>query len=255
MKQVFYCSLDAILDTRLGTVSRMNQDAAAQLLCKAYYERLSDDLGDITPLITNEAYRAAYAQRDLETLKVSRVTAILPLMGAQIRKVMDGVIAGNGQGGVEIDLNIWPYKVTPSMYDMLKTCIRSYTMRHLPVNIINVPPEGLTMDRIRSSWVMMFLYDFVGWSGAISDKIEPMEKGGKRAAQVTMITPALFVSNEEAEKVKKDPLIIDGQEMNAFAATEITFAEYIGLTFEHVKLFSIIPPPVLEEETSQGNSQ
>ncbi len=68
MREVILIELDALLDTRLGTISLMDEALARKMLDLDYPNRISDEFNLLSDEIDMSVYNRAYADRDIETL-------------------------------------------------------------------------------------------------------------------------------------------------------------------------------------------
>jgi hypothetical protein len=67
-----YSELDALQDTRIATIAKIDQDLASRALQNGYHTRQCDEFDGVD----SEHFKRLYQSRDVETLKLSAPTEI-----------------------------------------------------------------------------------------------------------------------------------------------------------------------------------
>lgn len=259
MDQNILCSLDVILDTRIATVDLLNSKAAADLLGSAYLSRKTDDMGKLTPHITTEEYRAAYAKRDKSVLKRTRITAFMPYLVSILRRLDLSRINTPHTSSVALDLNIYPYILTDEEKQVMVGAIRAYIGEIIPINIVSYAPRELTLRTIKTKWSCVIIYDLMEWLSAQfdNDLIGRVEDGASRCPEVTLIAPEIY-HDSNALPTEEDIVKMPDGSMDSPAALEAIMAEFIGLNIMDLDMFSILPPPPdeapSEDKPNQGDT-
>lgn len=226
--------LDAIMDTRLGTISQI--DDAAAIKCfesEEYYFRLKDDFTDICG-IGMAQFREAYANRNLDTIKRSVVcpTAfilkemIISLELAQAQHPLAGVPA--------VDLNIWPYQLDQQTQQFLAAAVGNYAGMESPIRCVSFSPEQLSFKLMKEHYGAYLVYGFRDW---VKYPLESKEFEKTTIPRVSVVAPALFETDlptpSEYEQQGLNP-DIDPIEM-----TEVMFRPMVGLDMAPAFMFSI----------------
>jgi hypothetical protein len=105
--ETIYVDLDCLLDTRLGTLAKINPELASNALMNGYHER--DE--DIFEGVGVEDYRKAYEARDVDTLTLSVITGMFSflhecVLAAFKRIQIDGIF-----DAIQLEVNYWPYEL------------------------------------------------------------------------------------------------------------------------------------------------
>lgn len=231
--QRIYLSLDSILDTRLATIEMMNPDAAVKLLESGWRKRNNDNYFQLTKgVIRNEEFYENYAKRDVETLKMARVSSIGPLLH-QIASGLEAISAQDPEiKEIVVELNCWPYKLTPELKEIFGTAVGAYTSLSTRVEPVDVPPECLTPKYFKDSYSTVILYDFNQWQGKFANEIIE-----HKMPDVTIIAPMLFHTRIPTDEELMDK---DGNIMNPWAAAEAMYIECFQLVLCEAAFFSIV---------------
>lgn len=229
--------IDALLDTRIATLSRMAPEAAAELFSREqsmYWKRTDDNFEVMTNgAVTQAEYLEAYAKRDVATLKHSSMTSLVLLLSGMVASL--DTLRNNTPTvtSVRVDLNMWPYRLTPEQTELYATCVSAYAGMETPINPVFVPIESVTPDNMRNQWEAVILYDLDEWVthhlGSLTVNKIPRQ---------TLIAPARS-ANEDVSPERLQKL---GITEHPFAVVEREFAPMIGLDLLDGKYFSAIPP-------------
>lgn len=224
-----YLDLDVILDTRLGTLATLGDEHAVSALNSGVYHKRGIDeyVG-----ITIEAFKAAYAKRDIDTLKRSVLTNMVFFLR---RLIKDSLLTAVIQQKVEkmcFTINVYPYDFSdPDLVEMLIGCIRFHTYSASSVRIVSIPNEDLTPEFCVQSFQIMIRYDWVSW---IDKHREFFEKKG--IPGMTVIVPEIFY---DAIPDQDDIDRLDLKKKNPFRMTETITAPLFRLKHMPISLFSI----------------
>ena len=247
MKHRLLVSLDALLDTRIASLSLVNQEWAKQLVRTDYTRRISDELQYIFSDIDIHLYREKYRNRNVETL--------MNAIPTQLSFILEGVIATAELESakenpefedLELEINYYPYNdLTSEELEELSVAISARAGLYVTPKMVYIPYEVLTFDKIEvEKWSTIVLYDFEDWWLSISKNFDTNTKHIKGVPSVNLIVPALIRSLEEAKDVKRRTLP-DGRVLDPFETTQFYFAEIISITFINPEAFSL----VLEDTT------
>lgn len=160
-----YSDLDSMLDFRLATVSRLNDEFAATLLTsEAYIDRQRDDAffqsaGGIDP----DQYNAEYAKRNAEYLIGAKPTAIFWLLGKIITEHMVSNDNPHGFREVELVINVWPFILSEEAVRILENAVSIYLDAKLHIRSIFEDPGNISPNEMKSRFTDVVMYDFNYW--------------------------------------------------------------------------------------------
>lgn len=231
--KTFLVELDTLLDTRIGTVSKLNEEAAVALLKSEYRQRKVDDFEHLTGgLVTNADYRYSYEQRDVETLKASRCTNMVFLLKDLVDKVEGQRIDTPYAERVIVEVNVHPYRLSSEEEDALITAVMAYAGMETEVRVVRYALEDLSPGIIKDRWDAVILYEFNEWFKHHNEALKTV----KLPANL-MFAPALFVDRvPEPDEVK-----IEGLEgVDPFALLEMSMVERLKLELIDARFFSLV---------------
>lgn len=235
MKQCVYVELDALLDTRLATISKIDQDAAVALLkSPEYYSRLIDDFEPWTG-ITKETFRAEYAKRNVDTLARSRITNVPFLLKELIEKMEEMSSETPFVEDLSVVINTFPYDLTEEEQNVLISAVMARSGIETPVVVDYIPPAQLTPYYVKVNFSGMIIYNFHDWMKHHLEAFHTVQ-----SPTMTVITPALF----RDEIPKPEEYLSEGINPNGnpFQLAEVAMASMFSLSLVKVEVFSIFLP-------------
>lgn len=245
MKRKFVVMLDALLDTRLGTMFGIDKEAATKLLVPMYHGRLRDNFTDFQDKVSHETYAEAYKNRNKDTLKGSLMTMMNIFLGELVRQTEK--LQRENQATVddiEVLINCYPYQLTENEHRAIAVAVASRTGIYTPVNTIHVPVEQMTIGWLLQEDVShLIIYDFAEWAIAVLGQLDTHPEN---APGVKLYTAALLdpTQDEPDEEMLKDK---HGNMMDPFQEQARFFSEVIGLEFLPAEMFSIPTPKEIFE--------
>lgn len=173
MKQRALVSIDLILDTRHGTLRRIDEKAANALVVNpAYRNRMTDDFHSLSGgVIDNAQYKELYSKRDVETLALSRMSDFVFYLRMDIKQGMKPVDRGVTDTVFTIDINIWPYDLLPPEIKRIRRAVAHYMPTPSVVNVVNLPPAQVTPAFLDDNYEMFAYYDHEDWLGPQTDAL------------------------------------------------------------------------------------
>lgn len=232
MNQNILVSLDSLLDTRLATLHRVNPDEAERILSNGYRTRESDQWVNFSEEISQDKYNEAYVSRDIDTLKASRPTSIVPVINQITNSLGKAAIQAPFIERIRVDVNVYPYRMDDKLKEMIAGAVNEWVSVDTIVSIVDMPPSEVTPMFLDRHYAGMILYDFDEWLNCHHEQLieSPIPT-------VTVIAPALYLN----EKPTEVDLKIEGSDsISAFAALEMALMEYMSLTIMDVEYFSLI---------------
>lgn len=226
-----FVELDALLDTRMGTLARMSDDLALKTLQAGYHHRDTD----VFELADMKTYHALYAQRDSETLSKSMCTGLLPEMKRLVGVLTEQAISRPYYGRPKIVVNLHPYSESLTSEDkdeMLKALAVWLDGTSAEVEFTSVSQQSLTPALCKAQgFAGMILYHFNEWMDCHAQAFKTTRLG-----DITLFGPAIYsvrpTDDELAREIK--------EAMHPFRAAEMLASPLINLQLIDVSFFSLI---------------
>lgn len=253
-----YVSLDAILDTRIGTVDKLcGTDVAMQVLSENYHSRQDDKFPavkrfleakaqEFSPLVDQvpsnnvDAYKEAYAKRDTETLLRSTLTGAMDFLQDITRVLMQQAISRPYHDGVRIVVNTYPYKLDEEEQQFvlagLAAKMNAFTKVGIPFELETIVKSDaeLTPKYCKENFSAMLMYEYENWFFAQQRAFIQSP-----APEVTLYAPAIYhvqtPTEEELEECKRNL-------WTPFETVMKTARGWIDLKLIDVEHFSIVKP-------------
>jgi len=253
MQMKFMVDIDSLLDTRIATVARINEEAAVALIkTPEYARRQSDELHTLTKLITKEQFDEGYRLRDWQTLAYSRPTEVLWLLGEMVRQSEQDMVAVAPKGSsIQVDINFYPYQLTEEEKRELILMVASYSGTFALVREVYIPLEDLSLSLINDhKWNAMFIYHGKEWLEQCFKKNYPdfPNKTPKGVPQVRLFTPALYMCVDDVKKSMDALTLPNGNMVDTFDAVTAMHADLIGFEFLSPTTFTLAGIPGSERK-------
>lgn len=231
---VVYAELDALLDTRLGTIARISQEAAERvLLSGGYHKRDSDNFAEVDM----QVYRDLYSKRNVETLKVSTATKAVFLLNTLVRYLKEQATVRPYHDAAKVVINTFPYELSEEEKAELGTVIATWTSGLAPVELVYMSPQQLTPLYVKQhAYSSMLMYEYDPW---MSLHYSPENKNAKPIQDVSIFAPAIFFSEKPSEEELQQ---LTDTAAHPLQAIEILGRSLVGLNLIDVEYFSIIRP-------------
>lgn len=237
MRQRLLVELDALLDTRIGTIARGWPELASEFLNKQYATRISDEFNLLHPMIDLALYRQAYRERDAETLMASRPTELFyrlkTIMAALEMRMMEGLPECED---VKLDINIWPYELSNEVKEEIVLTLEDHCAVTAEVSLVSIPYQELTTDRIlRDGWTFLYMYNYHEW---LRFHFEKCDRVPTPIPLVTVIVPALVTEVQKvADFAKQHPQVT--KSADPFESLHVFFGQIINIQVSTVDEFSL----------------
>lgn len=233
----FYVSLDVLLDTRIGTLAKMGSPYAEEIRNNGYLKRRVESFEGVDM----DAFRKAYAARDVETLKYSVVTEgirFLRDLAVEIQSQQAAGIASDPNAhGIEVIVNVHPYDLSEDEQNAIADMIDEWLMGIAEIKTISLPVEKLTVETCMD-FSALLMYDYNEWMDH-PDIVESFRRNTGKLAKTHLFAPGIFFVQEPTEE-EMDQLGLKG--MNPLEATEYLASPLIHLELLDVRIFSILTP-------------
>lgn len=244
-----YVELDALLDTRLGTLMRAEPKRTKKLMMDTrYYLRECDDFEPLVG-IAKEDTDQLYRERDEETLKHTLMTPMMFTLRDIAHDLFRRSFIDLTMKQPTIIVNTYPYVLDESTVGELTSAIMSYVQLPIQISCRYLPLKDVTPGLIRSTYSGMIMYNFNAW---LVHHVEAMKS--ICFPRVTIMAPKLYV-----DRPPKDPdeIKFDNPAITPWSIAREGYAPYFTLMFVPVSAYCIIPPPVLSNiiEESEDSSR
>lgn len=216
--------LDALLDTRLGTLLLLDPAAPKTAVENGYYTRTIDDFEELTTgAVTNEQFNVAYAKRDLDTLKSSIITGIPHVLVSYLETIRERYLRKLEVSNVLIDINLFPYTLPGPDVQMIIQAFGVMIPEFVKINAVRVDPTTLPPDEFKKSYDGWCTYDFDAWF-----KVHHQTLLFKRANELTVILPRLHISKPgELDEKLNGFQGLDTHNLHAMVMEEFIRLEYL----------------------------
>lgn len=237
--------IDALLDTRLGTVLKTQPDVATALFTNpAYYARANDDLNQIDSRIITECYQKAYKERNSETLVESVMTPMVYMLSELAFQFEDQRVNTPYVDEVIVQVNMYPYVIDEEVSEAIAAAIYMYLPLDTKIEIVRIPITELTPSLLKKDYSCLLLYDLAEWfqihNTALDQTIIPT---------VTVIAPKLHANGQPA--FGKEVFGEGYEHIDPYVAIQRFASPVIGLEFVDVRTCCILRP----EEAAQRHAK
>lgn len=233
--QKIYVELDAFLDTRLGALWQLNPEHCDLIIGHGYHERIIDNFTLINDAIDHESWLPKYQQRDISTLKVSRLTNFVFAFSELVNELELSAISQPDIDGLELVINTHPYVFNIAELEDLKDCIKTYVGTTCGISTIYEPVTNLSLLKIKGNYDAVVLYSFSAWLESLQED----DIKSNPCPAVKMIAPALF---KDKLPTKDDLRDFNDSPMGILAENEINLQAIIGVHFWDIAVFSVVIP-------------
>lgn len=232
-KEEIYVPLDALLDTVLGTLVKIAPDYAAEVRTNGYMTRRENRFEGVDDAV----FKAAYKNRDIETLQNSVLTSVVPFirdMLFELRTQIEfGTAADPSTTSIDLIVNTHPYQLTTEEQNDLVDALDHWFGDLATVVVSRIPLELLTPNYCKQ-YSAMFMYDYGEWL-AMHDEAFKITK----LATTPLWAPALYFEREPTEEELQ---VFRNENIHPLKAAEMMVGMLISLRLLPVKIFSIVEP-------------
>lgn len=234
-KQSILVELDALQDTRMGTIARINT-AAMKAMGEGYWKRPSDNFHVLTGgMISNEAFSELYKNRCKETLKQSIATGAAHYLGVITRTLQSMKTGPEEIEDISVTLNIHPYVFTEGELASMVEGLQTFLALSTRIEVISKPVQELTPQYLNTHFDAYLLYDFNTW-----DSHQRTNLIRNPIPEFTIIAPALFlVDKEPTEDECRDE---DGNLYDLEWVVQMALYEWVIIEHFPVAMFSMLNP-------------
>lgn len=259
--------LDAVLDTRLGTIALFDEDTALSLSKDPrYVNRFYDEFSDIIthPEWSDADFKETYEKRNDLTLAVSRPTPMLYTLNPFLLGLVADCTHNPDKSQVEVCINMYPYLLDEEAKLDIIAAIRIHVPEPVTVTATYMPPDTINASYIRKNLTHWVTYDIDAWVGYhFSSDLTEDKLAALRTPRFTIIGPKRFKGKKEflefttyiktvtSKNAIKDP----------FVEQAFLMIDHVALDFRSMCEFSILSAAAMPdgeyvmEDAAQNNSQ
>lgn len=187
--------LDALLDTRFGTLALMNPEGGEALIKAGYHSRQVD----IFDGYDTKQYRELYAKRDKTTLMHSLPTKMMLLLRQMVDALDEQTIVRPYHTGVEVVVNCYPYELEEEDKVTIAETVSFWTKDLAPVKVVTLADKDLSPQFCKDQFGVMIFYDFADWF-----KMHVAQMASVRLVDIQAFIPSIMAHADE--KTYKDDL-------------------------------------------------
>ena len=230
-----YVDLDVLLDTRLGTLARMDSSLAEKVASDPNYRSRRTDAFEILDEQQLLQFRELYKNRNADTIKRSMVTNGIQLLKETVKLLAEQAVVRPYHDGSKVVVNMWPYTETLSEEEYIEIgkAITVWMGGSTPVELFTTAPENLHPELCKNTYAMMIKYDYEDWMNLQTDAFRK-----SRLPDMTLLAPAVFLKNYTDEEIKK----VTKESMHPIQELEMLASPLISLTLIDVAYFSLLKP-------------
>ncbi len=224
----YYVDLDSLFDTRLGTVSVLSPEFAAELVASTeYYCRIKDDFCKTSRTVRSKDYQAAYAARGMAVLQNSIRTRIVDYIYDLFEDQFETLTSRFATSKTVLYVNTYPFAFSQEEATELHSALTELFQVFHKVELVTNPLCDVSPVWLKQRGIIAaFQYDLNGWFAA-----------HHLALDQTLLTQTYLCFPELLNWFNESSLSDQGKElskvMSAFRAFE--------LAFQHKASFRLIP--------------
>lgn len=243
---IFYVMLDAIQDSRMGTLMRMRAEYAIKATgSKDYHARLCDDFAEIVedPNFDQKFYSKLYYDRDINTMFYSRVTRMVEYLKRVIHDQAIKKLTGDPRiGPLKLIINTYPYYLESEYLAYFRRVMAVAFAQ--PIEIVEFdfrPLKEMTLAWFKAIQpAVCVMYDFYEWTKDCADlpRTEAEAKKMVGSPETMMIVPGLLKTRHDY----KNFMEMDRSDVNAsdpFTLARKFFAPAFALEVLPIRYFSV----------------
>lgn len=235
-----YVDIDCLLDTRLGTLIKIDPRFAYNVSDnKNYYLRQEDIFKDKDQTLDREIYKKVFCKYKEEIIRSSLKTKMFAFLYELCKVFLNQATSTPYLSSIEIELNLYPYDFTQEEGTTILNLVSSILKDSIDISYINKSPKELTVDYIYESHCAMIMYDCSNWLNENNKGLQ-----SRKLKEIALYIPKLnFVRQLTQEESKP----FNERGVNPFELLKILMCEFITMQFLPVSLYCADTPANLKE--------
>ncbi len=239
--------IDALFDTRLGTIALFDPKTAIEVLRKPeYIIRLHDDFTNIVshPDWKQEDYDLTYKNRNIATLSYSKLTGMVFGLKKMFIELYRELAGDPEHEKMELIVNLHPYKLQPDEKEDIMLCLKEYLPDFVEIKFAWVSPTRLTPKYMKKRFTHWVTYRFNEWTGLHFNKeISPEELLEIQNPHLKIMAPLLLKDKSHEEEYRR--YINETKDKhdvikNPFLLTMVSFSDMFELIFHPVETYCCV---------------
>lgn len=225
---IIYVDLDALLDTRLGTLAFLKNEYAVNALMNGYHSRDRDEFIDVP----YEIFKKAYEKRDVDVLAMSTFTDVFILLQSCVKSTFEIAATNPNTKPLQIQVNVYPYDLSEEEMSEISIAVWSRLKEMVDVNVVNINDGFLTPEYCKETYSMMIRYDYQSWLKIHHDS-HAFEK--TKIPEISIIAPAIYQNRPDEQQLAE----LKEQNIHPFTAVEFAMAPFFTLRLVDISTFCI----------------
>lgn len=229
--ETIYVELDALLDTRLATIARLDKSVAESIVENGYHSRNADWFDGID---MNE-FQRLYKERNADILPYALLTNMMGVLNQLIKDLLKQAIARPYFDGVKLEVNTFPYRLTDEEESLLGRAVASYMPAGITVELVYLTLEDLTPAYCKDRYAVMVMYEYDPWMSLHAEKW-----ASTILTDIIVFSPRIYYGKPpSAEDLKSVPKHVP----DPLTSMEHTASAIVGLSLIDVMYFSVLTTP------------
>lgn len=154
-----YCDMDALLDTRLATLYRLNPAGVDEVMAQGYLSRGYDEF----PGYDIEAYHTAYKERDAVTLSLAMMTEVILFIKYFADTTLKAIVSTPLRRQPELILNMYPYVIPTATKAEIIKALRFHTEDRIDITLVSWTIDELTPTIVKKDFAAVVMYEYWLW--------------------------------------------------------------------------------------------
>ena len=247
MKHNILIDLDVLLDTRIATLVQLDPVETEKILEAGYTSRPTDDMSYFNTSITNDQYTTAYANRNTETLKNSRMTNYIFELAVMIKQLTEDLAKNNTRVTDPcVVINYYPYSdLDTETLENIVYAIEQYVTTAIEIRTVCLAPSELDLRALKGLEILTYItYDFQLWF----ESVFTVSKGKNSIIsypKFTLIAPKVMPKKNSFDHLDADAKKIL-QNKSPFDFMKLYWAPMFGLEYCPIELMSLVDTSILD---------
>lgn len=226
-----YITLDSLLDTRLGTLIKINNKFAFNVSNnEKYYNRQIDDFeDDELGSLSKDNYDKVYSTFKNEIIHLSLKTKMYKFLKELCGILLEKTIATPYGSDIEVHVNIHPFNLNDEEIKLLSKAISFHLNNLYSVKIINISLEDLNCKHVKENYCAMIMYNYGEWMN-----LHQLQMQKREVKNVALYIPRINFVRLLTEEEVKDCTTDQG---DIFDTLSIIVREFITMQFLPISLY------------------
>ncbi len=230
----------------------MGEEVLIEAMNNGYRTRIQDKFAGVNP----SEFKDLYEKRDRYTLSLSLPSSLPTYLLHMVAQLTEQTIVRPYHDSVVVMVNVWPYytstqgsnELEAEELQQLLLCIKSAWLKDVvPVELVCIPPEELTLSYCKSNLTTLIMYDYGAWI-----KIHRASFERIIIPEVTLIGPRIYFEDPPSPEQVEEFVAEISREFGADVADKvkdfrdamaITSTPMVGLYLEDLELFNLYQVP------------